>query len=104
MAKLNRVCFTCGKRHSYCPDCYDDKHLESWHIMFHDDNCKNIFDIINRHFYKHIATDEAINMLKTCDLSEIEIFNEDIKNSIKEILSYENKKPTADPVVISKRK
>jgi len=84
MAQSNRICFTCGKKYGYCPDCYEDRFLETWHIMFHDNNCKNVFDIINKHFYNHITTDEAISQLEICDLSGK--FNEDIQKEIDNIL------------------
>ena len=87
MAKLNRVCFTCGKKHSYCPTCYGDMSLETWHIMFDNDNCKTIFNIINQHFYKHITIDEAISQLEKCDLRELDTFNEDIKKEVSDILT-----------------
>ena len=87
MARLNRVCFTCGKKHSYCPTCYDDRLLETWHIMFDTENCKKIFNIVNQHFYKHITTDDAIKHLETCDLSKIDEFNGEIKIQVKEILA-----------------
>lgn len=103
MAKLNRVCFTCGKKHSYCPTCYDDMSLETWHIMFDNENCKNIFNIVNKHFYKYITDDEAILQLEKCDLSNMKEFNEDIVKGINDILSQKkvkvNEKPAADPVV-----
>lgn len=91
MAKDNRICFTCGKKHAYCPTCYDDRNLESWHIMFDNENCKNIFEIINKHFYKHISTEEAIGQLEKCDLNNINTFNEDIVKGINDILSQKQK-------------
>lgn len=95
MAKLNRTCFTCGEKHSYCPDCYDDRHLESWHIMFHDENCKNVFNIINQYFYSHITTEEAIKQLKCCDLTIK--FIDDIQNEVDKLLIKD--KPAEEPVV-----
>lgn len=89
MAKLNRVCCTCGHKYSYCTDCYEDRYLETWHIMFHDENCKKIFNIINKHFYKHITTEEAIKMLKACDLSNLSDLNDDIQRDIKNIMSQD---------------
>lgn len=89
MAKLNRVCFTCGQKYSYCTDCYEDRHLETWHIMFHDENCKKIFNIINKHFYKYITTEEAIKLLKACNLSNLSDLNDDIQRDIKNIMSQE---------------
>lgn len=101
MAKLNRTCFVCGKKHSYCPSCYDDRHLETWHIMFDNENCKNIFNIINQCFYKNITTEEAKSQLEKCDLSTKDGFVDDIKNEIDKLISYkvEAKKPTEEPVV-----
>lgn len=108
MAKLNRTCFVCGKKHSYCPSCYEDRLLETWHIMFHDENCKKIFDIINQYFYKHINVDEAITQLEQCDLTNVESFNEDIKKDIKDILEQKkveiDTKLTEEPVAYMNNK
>ena len=108
MAKLNRVCFTCGQKHSYCPSCYEDRHLETWHIMFHNENCKNIFNIVNQYFYKHITTDKAIEQLEQCDLTGLDTFNEDIKKEVSDILTQKkveiNIKPTEEPVVVMNNK
>jgi hypothetical protein len=99
MAKLNRTCFTCGKKHSYCPSCYEDRELETWHIMFDKENCKTIFDIVNRSFYQHISIDEANSLLEKCDLSELDTFNDDIKKDIENILKQKNTQPAEEPVV-----
>jgi hypothetical protein len=96
----NRTCFTCGQKHSYCPTCYDDRLLESWHILFDSENCKNIYDTINRHFYKHITTEEAVEILNKCDLSNKDNFVDDIKKDLDNIyVSYEdNKKVTSKQI------
>lgn len=104
MAKLNRVCFTCGKKHSYCPTCYDDMSLETWHIMFDNENCKNIFNIINQYFYKHITVDEAITQLEQCDLTNIDTFNEDIQKEIKDILEQKKVKIKSTQTSYEKKK
>jgi hypothetical protein len=85
MANNNRTCFTCGKKHSYCPTCYDDREKESWHIMFDTENCKGIYEIINKHFYNHITTEEAFELLKLCDLTNKDDFIDDIKNDLANI-------------------
>ena len=95
MVKDNRICFTCGKKHAYCPTCYDDRNLESWHIMFDNENCKNIFEIINKHFYKHVSTEEAIKLLNECDLTIK--FSDDVQKDIGDILS--KNKPTEESMV-----
>lgn len=55
--------------------------------MFDNENCKTIFEVLNKHFYKHISTDDAIKELEKCNLDNIESFNENIKNDINNILS-----------------
>jgi predicted nucleic-acid-binding Zn-ribbon protein len=103
MAQSNRTCFTCGSKYGYCPDCYEDRNLEAWHIMFHNENCKNVFDILNKHFYNHITTEEAIKQLNSCDLTVK--FNDDIRKEIDNILTSKKVdiKPTEDPVVKGKK-
>lgn len=69
MARLNRTCFTCGCKYSYCPSCPEDSDKPAWMAMFHDENCKDIFNVINENFYGHISDEDAIQTLNRCDLS-----------------------------------
>lgn len=98
--KNNRKCFCCGTEYNYCPTCEEQRDLETWHIMFDNENCKKIFQICSDDFLKHTTREETISLLENCDLSNLESFNQDIKEQIKDILASKViEKPSADPVV-----
>lgn len=81
----NRTCAICGKAYRYCPSCYEDRHLENWHIMFHDENCKNIFHILTDNYFSHISDTAAAEKLGKCDLSGLESFCPAIKKNIEKL-------------------
>ncbi len=92
MGLTNRVCKTCGKEYYYCSNC--DKTLNSpqWMLMWHDENCKNVFEIVSDYVQKHISKDEAKKRLSACDLTKEYTFKESIRKYIDEI-NKEDKKP-----------
>lgn len=94
MSKANRTCKVCGKRYYYCPSCPDDTR-PSWYCMFHDENCKNIFQILTDSFLNKIPKYTAKKQLEKCNLSNISSFDPDIQEQIKDILA--TKKPEATP-------
>jgi hypothetical protein len=88
--QTNRTCYCCGKDYYYCPTCEDQKDLETWHIMFHDENCKDIFHTCREDFLKHITREKSIENLKKCNLDYVLSLSIDISSQIKEILYSEN--------------
>jgi len=89
MSEHNRVCKTCQTVYKYCPNCYKDRYLPTWMVMFHEENCKNIFKILCDDYYKHISREKSIELLSHCNLENLESFEEDIKRQITDILSEE---------------
>lgn len=87
MAK--RICKVCQKSYDFCPVC-DDKPY--WTIMFHDENCKQIFDILQKHFLKEYSDRVAVIKLKKCDLSQINSFDSAIQKQINDLLAKQVKK------------
>lgn len=88
MPRINRYCYTCGIGYYYCPNC-EQSHLkgyETWRVMFHEDNCRKIFDLLQKHFNGKYTDQEAKEILLTCDLSQIETFKPQVRNHIKRIL------------------
>jgi len=85
--RVNRNCFCCGIGYYYCPTCEDNRDLETWHIMFHEENCKKIFKICTDDFLKYTTRQETIELLNGCDLSHIDNLNKDIIDQINEILA-----------------
>lgn len=91
MKKTNRTCIVCGERYYYCPSCQDDMR-PTWHVLFHEENCKNIFNILENHFLEKISTESAYEQLNKCDLSKIDNFREDIKNQATDIIKKAKEK------------
>lgn len=91
MAAPNRTCVVCGERYYYCSStsCSESFYKPNWMIMFHDENCKNIFTIISEHYHKRLTDEEAIKQLEQCDLSKIDDFNfsEDVRKDLDNVLS-----------------
>jgi len=69
--RTNRSCFCCGTEYYYCPTCEEQRDLETWHIMFDEENCKNIFKILTDDFLKYTTKLETIALLENCDLTTI---------------------------------
>lgn len=86
VANNNRKCKVCGEAYEYCPSCYKDRGRETWHIMFHEENCRNIFQICIDDFLEKTTREQTIELLSSCDLTQLENFAEDLKSQIKDIL------------------
>ena len=93
--QANRVCKTCGKKYFYCSNC--DKTLNSpqWMLMWHDENCKNVFEIVSDYAQGRISKKEAKNKLEKCNLRVEYTFTEKIRNYVDEIMA-EPKVETSD--------
>lgn len=87
MTKKNKTCTVCGERYFYCYDCNIAD--PAWKNMFHDENCKTIFETINKFYFKHISDEEAKNILQQCDLSVLllDTANAKIKSIVDKIIS-----------------
>lgn len=86
MINKNRACLTCGTKYSYCPNC--NRNEPSWKTEFHDENCKNIFQICTSFNVNVMSQHEAKAALEQCDLSNKENFKSfvqfDLENIFKE--------------------
>lgn len=99
---FTRECTLCGAKYEYCPHCSDFDKEPKWKTLFHDENCKKIFDTLQRHFLKELTDEEAIKILKTCDLSVTQNATETVKKDLANILSKEEKNTRA--AYVGKRK
>ena len=103
MARRQRECYLCGKDYEFCGSCSQDRMKPAWMAEFHNESCKNIFDICTRFNLKMMSKSEAQDALSTCDLSEKEnfksyvqcdlenIFATDANKSHHEVVKKENK-------------
>ena len=69
MRKINRTCIVCGHKYSYCPSCMEDAYKPKWMTIFHDENCKNIFNATSDYLANDITKEKAKELLDKCDLS-----------------------------------
>ena len=69
MARRTRNCYLCGTKYEYCPTCSQDRLKPAWMAEFHEENCKNIFDIATRFNMQLLTKEEARDAMEQCDLS-----------------------------------
>ena len=66
---MARKCILCGNEYKYCKSCQKDAKKEPWHVLYDNENCKNISKALTDYNFKTITKDEARNLLSKCDLS-----------------------------------
>lgn len=88
--KINRTCITCGEQYFFCGDCSETRHLEPWHSIYHDGNCKKIFMAVTDYLANEITKSQAKEILNTCDLSKRQSFKGKIPETINEIFDVPN--------------
>lgn len=91
MAKKNRECLTCGAKYSYCPNC--NRKAPYWMAEFHDENCKNIFQICTQYNVGLLTKEQAQEALSACDLSNKESFKLFIQRDFENIFAVVEEQP-----------
>lgn len=92
MGKYTRHCTICGKTYDYCSSCNAYAHMPSWMTMFHDENCKNIFEITSA-YYAGSRSDEVVrDQLLACDLSNKEQFTHKTQEVIEKLIEAPKRK------------
>lgn len=99
-----RKCKLCQKEYRYCPHCEEFKHEPKWKFMFHDENCNTIFNTLQLHYQKKYTDDEAIKILKSCDLSVLKNATDAIRKQVQDILDKEIKEEPKEEVRTTARK
>jgi len=86
MGKYTRKCVVCGKHYEYCNTCMSYSDKPTWMTMFHDENCKNIFEITSA-YYAGSRSDEVIReQLLACDLSGKDQFTKKTQEVIEKFM------------------
>ena len=85
--KYERSCLCCGKKYSYCNNCWDYRNYPLWMNSFHDENCKNIFETCTDYNFKLITKEQAKEALSKCDLSDRANFSACVKRDLNTILA-----------------
>lgn len=87
--KKNRTCIVCSEKYRYCPSCAEFAHLEPWHSIFHDDNCREIFNAVSAYLGKEKTKEETKIRLDKCNLSNKASFKKSILDAIEEVYTSE---------------
>ena len=84
--KNNATCSICGKGYHVCLSCRDSMALSPW--LVHTDTSAHykIYQIIRGYSTKMYTKEEARERLKNVNLSDLNTFNKNIKDKIKDIM------------------
>lgn len=91
MGRKTRECYLCGEKYNYCPTCSQDRMKPAWMAEFHNENCKNIFDICTRFNMQLMSKAEAQAALNACDLSKKDSFKDYVQRDLANIFVEEPK-------------
>lgn len=91
MGRKTRECYLCGEKYNYCPTCSQDRMKPAWMAEFHNENCKNIFDICTRFNMQLMSKSEAKVALSACDLSRKGSFKDYVQRDLANIFAEEPK-------------
>lgn len=86
--EINAYCDICGRGYHICRSCRDITSFTPWRVITDTREHYKIFLVLSEYNQtkdKNIAKDALL----TCDLSELESFNDNIKRAIKEIMADE---------------
>ena len=88
-----RKCMICGKEYEYCGQgCADYNADEPWRYLFHNEQCRDIYDVWQSYRGKQMQKSEAANILGAIDLKEVLNSGSVVVNDIKEILDIKEEK------------
>lgn len=82
--KNEKTCAICGKKYEYCNNCSKYANLPRWMFLFHNENCKRIYDVVNDYKTNAISADSAKAKLSKLNL-DISIVPA-IKKTVDEIM------------------
>ena len=77
MAKTQRKCVMCGTVYEHCGHCGAAPQL--WKNIFCSENCRDIYDVLNKYDGKLITKEDGVERLKAFDLSVVTKFNDRFK-------------------------
>lgn len=91
MRTNNKTCIVCGEVYTYCPNCAQFAHLPKWKNIFHNENCKKLFETVSDFKQNEITIDEAKEKIKDVDLSYIDKVKKSISEGVDIIMKHNSK-------------
>ena len=89
MAQSKRKCLSCGCEYDYCPHCDKDRHKPTWMFVFHSEQCKDVFSILEQYGRQDLTKYQAKTELSKYDLSDISMYTEGMRSQLTEIFTEE---------------
>jgi hypothetical protein len=83
--KNNRTCIVCGENYTFCPTCADTNNLKMWKNIYHNENCKDIFNTSSDYLSGAITKEEARKKFDSCDLSYLNKLHYKIIEAINDV-------------------
>jgi predicted transcriptional regulator len=88
----NKKCIVCGVRYTFCTSCSEFDKEPRWRAIYHDANCKKIFETATDYLAGQLTKEQAKESFDQCDLSNKDNFNATIIKAIDKV--YEVEKTT----------
>lgn len=82
--KHNKKCCVCGDSYYYCTGCVNKS--PAYMVSFCCENCRSIYNAVAGFNMGDYTKEEAVELLKQCDLSKQESFSKLMRESIDKIL------------------
>lgn len=101
MGKKERTCIVCGTKYDYCPRCAQYASFPSWKNNYDKEDCKILYNVINKYVFKHIDANEANDEIEKLNVN---VSNNEIKKVIDEIkanVQKENKEVVIEETEVS---
>lgn len=83
---FNAVCSVCGKKYHVCQSCQNTGSFVPWRTVADSPSCYKIFQILSSHTNHQLADAQARALLQRCNLTELDTFLPEIKDTIMELL------------------
>ena len=83
-----RKCTVCGATYEYCPRCKEYASEPKWKLNYCSEDCKEVFNTIDKFIFKHISADDAKKILSK---SKVQVNNDELKKVIASIMASEDK-------------
>lgn len=95
--KNNRKCICCSEEYRYCNSCAEDRMKPVWYTLYHNENCKNVFNTASDYLANAITKEEAKEKFDKCDLSYKDKMHHKIVEAINDVYGIVN--PVFEEVV-----
>ena len=92
MARLNKTCYACQTKYSYCPSCSRaDAMKPSWASEFCSESCKDLWTALTKYNMAMISKSEAKSIILKLDLKPIDNYTACVQRDYTKVMAEEKK-------------